>query len=129
MNYIENEHLFQDKFRQVELYYYFPPRYFKMEAAVIAEGGRGNKGGLDEWLFSEFKTKSASNDLPPPPLLLAAPSTMIFMVWPLVILMLLLLLLDDDLLEGDFSSLPELVPSDCESDESALKIQTYESKN
>lgn len=48
MNYIENEHLFQDKFRQVELYYYFPPRYFKMEAAVIAEGGRGNKGGLDE---------------------------------------------------------------------------------
>ena len=44
---------------------------------------------------------------------------MIFMAWPLLVI--LIVLLDDDLLGAplvDFSSQPELVPSDWESDES-----------
>ena len=49
---------------------------------------------------------------------------MIFMAWPLLVI--LIVLLEDDLLgvqEFDFSSQPELVPSDWESDESEKQCE------
>ena len=52
---------------------------------------------------------------------------MIFMAWPLLVI--LIVLLEDDLLgvqEFDFSSQPELVPSDWESDESKRREKQCE---
>ena len=82
-----------------------------------------------------FKIRSTSTSLPLSILLvevpkLVPPSTWIFMLWPILVILMVLLfvVVDDDLLEGmadvpelevlDFSSLPELVPSDWESEES-----------
>ena len=94
-----------------------------MDGLVKDDGGLGSKAGLSP-TFEGFNIWSTSTSTILFELLAVKlpPSTWIFILWPLLVI---LMVLFNDLLEGnvlevlvDFSSPPELVPSDWESDES-----------
>ena len=93
-----------------------------MEGLVKDDGGLGSKAGLSPTFGFKIWSTSTSTILFPLLVVKLPPSTWIFILWPLLVI---LMVLFNDLLEGndlevlvDFSSPPELVPSDWESDES-----------